>query len=323
MYPPPMRPLPHPIDSTELAAELGGVHHGPAQQLLAVSPLTEDAPGRLCFALSPPAQAHGCVLSASPIPGTCIVVPDPKAAFAQALRHLFAQHLSELGGEEPSVHPTAVCTSPVPAGIHIGPGVVVESEVTLAPGCILHAGAVVRRGCRIGPRTVLHPRVVLYPHVQLGADCVIHAGAVLGGPGFGLHPGSRGLEPLPHVGRLILEDGVRVGANCTIDRAFIETTLIGQGVMLDAQVHIGHNTVVGAGSVIAAQSGLSGSVRLEPGVILGGQVGVVDHITIGSTAQVGAGSGVMRDIPAGEVMLGSPADKKLRTLRRWARWRKE
>lgn len=318
-----MRLLPTPIDSTELAQSLGGVHHGPAQQLLAVAPVTEDAAGRLCFAVKPPDQAAGCILSSAPVPGTCIVVPDPKAAFAAALRLLFAAELSELGEERPSVHPTAVCTSPIPDGVHIGPGTVVESEVTLAPGCILHAGAVVRRGCSIGPNTVLHPRVVVYPHVQIGADCVIHAGAVLGGPGFGLHPGPAGLQPLPHVGRLVLEDGVRVGPNCTVDRAFIDTTLLARGVMLDAQVHVGHNTVVGAGSVIAAQSGLSGSVRLEPGVILGGQVGVVDHVTIGPNAQVGAGSGVMRDVPAGEVMLGSPADRRIKTLRRWARWRRE
>ena len=311
-----MQPLPSPLSSLAVAAQLGGVHGGPEQTLTHVAGLDQDHPGRLVF--STKAQGgQGCALVSQPVSGTHIVVPDPKGSFIQLLEQVFGD-----GRPPAGLHPTAVAPAGVPASVHLGPHSVVHATAVLHEGVVIGAGAVIGAGCEIGAGTWIHPKVVLYPGVVVGADCQIHAGSVLGGPGFGLHPGAKGLSPIPHIGRLILGNGVHVGANCTIDRAFISETRLGDGVMLDNQVHVGHNCRIGDGSVIAAQTGLSGSVTLEKGVILAGQVGVVDHVQIGAHAQVGAGSGVMRDVPAGRAVLGSPADLRVRTLRRWAGWLK-
>lgn len=310
-----MQPLPSPLSSLAVAAQLGGVHGGPEQTLTHVAGLDQDHPGRLVFSTKP-RPGQGCVLVSEPVPGTHIVVPDPKGSFIQLLEQVFGDGRPGAGR-----HPTAVALD-LPRSVHLGAHSVVEATASLGEGVVIGAGAVVGAGCQIGAGTWIHPKVVLYPGVIVGADCQIHAGSVLGGPGFGLHPGPEGLAPIPHIGRLILGDGVHVGANCTVDRAFISQTVLGDGVMLDNQVHIGHNCHIGDGSVIAAQTGLSGSVTLDKGVVLAGQVGVVDHVHIGAHAQVGAGSGVMRDVPAGRAVLGSPADLRVRTLRRWAGWLK-
>jgi UDP-3-O-[3-hydroxymyristoyl] glucosamine N-acyltransferase len=308
--------LPSPLSSLAVAAQIGGVHGGPEQTLTHVAGLDQDHPGRLVFSQKR-RGGQGCLLVADSVTGTHIVVPDPKGAFIQLLEQVFGDG-RPLAGR----HPTAVAPADVPQSVHLGPHSVVQATVVLHEGVVIGAGAVIGAGCEIGPGTWIHPKVVLYPGVVVGADCQIHAGSVLGGPGFGLHPGPKGLFPIPHIGRLILGNGVHVGANCTVDRAFISETTLGNGVMLDNQVHIGHNCRIGDGSIIAAQTGLSGSVTLEEGVILAGQVGVVDHVNIGAHAQVGAGSGVMRDVPAGRAVLGSPADLRVRTLRRWAAWLK-
>lgn len=311
-----MQPLPSPLSSLAVAVQLGGVHGGPEQTLTHVAGLDHDHPGALVFSTKARGGA-GCVLVSQAVPGTHIVVPDPKGAFIQLLEQVFGDRRPPAGR-----HPSAIAPADLPASVHLGPHSVVEATAALSEHVVIGAGAVIGAGCRIGPGTWIHPKVVLYPGVEVGADCQIHAGSVLGGPGFGLHPGARGLAPIPHIGRLILGNGVHIGAACTLDRAFIDRTVLGDGVMLDNQVHIGHNCHIHDGAVIAAQTGLSGSVTLEKGAVLAGQVGIVDHITVGAHAQVGAGSGVMRDVPAGRAVVGSPADLRVRTLRRWARWLK-
>jgi UDP-3-O-[3-hydroxymyristoyl] glucosamine N-acyltransferase len=169
---------------------------------------------------------------------------------------------------------------------------------------------------------MLFPNVVLYPNTQIGADCRIHAGTVIGADGFSYHPTAEGLRKVPQIGRVVIEDGVEIGANSTIDRAFLDETRIGQGSKIDNQVHIGHNAILGRSVVIAAQTGLAGSVTIGDGALLGGQVGVVEHTHIGKESRVGAQSGVNKDVDDGQTVLGTPAEPAMKMKRIYAALRK-
>ncbi|MBU1384304.1 MAG: UDP-3-O-(3-hydroxymyristoyl)glucosamine N-acyltransferase [Alphaproteobacteria bacterium] len=213
----------------------------------------------------------------------------------------------------------------------VTPAEVVEDDtVVLEPGVVLGAGARIGRGTRVGANTVIGPGV------HIGRDCVIGsnvtvgfaligdrvrllAGARIGEPGFGAAGSRTGPVDVPQLGRVILQDGVSVGANSCIDRGAYADTVIGENTKIDNLVMIGHNCVIGRNCLMAANTGISGSVTVGDNVIFGGKAGVGDHLTIGEGARVAAGAGVLQDIPAGETWSGYPA-KPLRQFLREAIW---
>ena len=231
----------------------------------------------------------GVLLCSTPIPDRCcITVKDPKHSFILVIKELF--HVEQF--PKPTIDSTAV----------------------------IHPGAVIMDGVTVGPRTTVFPNAVLYPKTTIGADCVVHAGAIIGASGFGVHPTPDGPVSIPHIGGVRIEDRVELGANTTIDRGFLEDTLIGADCRIDNQVHIGHNCRLGRGVIIAAQTGISGSVVIEDGVLIGGQAGIVEHTLIGKGARIGAQSGVTKDVPPGESVLGTPAHQAMKVKRLYAKW---
>lgn len=196
----------------------------------------------------------------------------------------------------------------------------------IAPDCHISAGVTIGRGTKIGPHTVIGPGV------QIGTDCIIGpnatisysligngvqilAGARLGEAGFGLLTEGDKLVAVPHYGRVIVQDGVYIGANTCVDRGMLGDTIIGEGSKIDNMSHIGHNTVLGRNVVMAAYAGVSGSVTIGDGVQLGGRVGIIDHVDIGALSQIAAGSNVLGSVPAGVVWGGIPA----RPIKAWHR----
>lgn len=162
----------------------------------------------------------------------------------------------------------------------------------------------------LGEHVVFGERVVVGHRVHIGASSVI------GGRGFGWATGPNGaVKQVPHLGGVVIEDDVYIGALCTIDAGVLVPTVIRCGAKIDAQVHVGHNCDIGAGTLIAAQSGFAGSVTVGRGVLVGGQVGVADHVTIGEGARIAAKSGVIGDVPAGVTVAGYPAVARSRWLR--------
>lgn len=201
-----------------------------------------------------------------------------------------------------------------------------EDGVELAPGVVIGPGAQIGRGTRIGANTVIGPGVTIGRDCQIGSNAsisfamigdrvMIYSNAVIGEAGFGATLGPSGIIDIPQLGRVIIQDGVTLGAGVTIDRGAYDDTSIGENTKIDNMVHIGHNTKIGRNCVMAAFVGISGSVTIGDGARFGGRAGVADHITIGDGAQVGGAAGVLKDIPAGEIWSGYPAQP----LRKWLR----
>jgi len=169
---------------------------------------------------------------------------------------------------------------------------------------------VIGEGCVIGRGAIIMPRV------RLGKGVVVGPNAVIGDAGFGFAVGPEGaVRAIPHLGGVVIEDDVHIGAGSTVAAGTLSPTVIRRGAKLDAQVHVGHNCEIGEGTMIAAQTGLAGSVVVGRGVMMGGQVGVADHVKIGDGAKIAGKSGVIGDVAAGLTVAGYPAVERPRWLR--------
>ncbi len=237
---------------------------------------------------------------------TVIRTRDPRSAAARVIRKLHPHPEPPTG-----VHPTAVLGPGVVLGksVHIGPLVSIGAGVHIGDHVSIGSGSVVGDYVHIGANTTPHPRVTLYPEVTLGEHVILHSGCVIGADGFGFVFTNGAYEKFPQVGRVDIGNRVEIGANCTIDRAALGVTVIGDGTKLDNMVHIAHNCRIGKNVVIAAQTGLSGGVIVEDYAVIGGQVGIGDKAIIQSKAVLGSGSGVLTSkiVRGGQVMWGTPA----------------
>jgi UDP-3-O-[3-hydroxymyristoyl] glucosamine N-acyltransferase len=192
----------------------------------------------------------------------------------------------------------------------IGPRAEIGSGTIVAANAVIGPDVMIGRGCVIGAGASIM-------HALIGDRVVIHPGCRIGQDGFGFITGGKPVK-VPQTGRVIIQNDVEIGAGTTIDRGGIRDTIIGEASKIDNQCQIGHNVVLGRHCVVVAQSGLSGSVTLEDYAALGGSVGLAPHVTIGRGAQVAARSGVMNDVPPGEVWGGYPAMPRKQWMRQQA-----
>jgi UDP-3-O-[3-hydroxymyristoyl] glucosamine N-acyltransferase len=229
---------------------------------------------------------------------------DPRLMFAQTIA-LFYQPFRP----SPSIHPSAVIAPDAEVGteVAIGAHVVIQAGAKIGNHVCIHPNVVVYPQASVGDRTILHANCVIHERTQIGADCVIHSGAVIGSEGFGFVPTAEGWYKMEQSGRTVLEDGVEVGCNTTIDRPSVGETRIGRNSKIDNLVQIGHGCQLAEACVMAAQGGLAGGVKLGKRVILGGQVGVANQAKIGEGVQAAAQSGIHNDIKPGEIVIGAPA----------------
>ena len=233
-----------------------------------------------------------------------IASPLPRKVFAQAIAVFYQPFHPEAG-----IHPTAVIhpTAQIGENVAIDAHVVIQAGVTIGDGVRIHPNVVIYPDVTIGDRTILHANCTIHERTQIGADCVIHSGAVIGAEGFGFVPVPEGWFKMQQSGHVILEDGVEVGCNSTIDRPALDTTLVKRNTKIDNLVHIAHGCQIGENCIMAGQVGMAGAVKIGNRVILAGQVGIVDHIEIGDGAIASAKAGIHHDIKAGEIVTGIPA----------------
>jgi UDP-3-O-[3-hydroxymyristoyl] glucosamine N-acyltransferase len=233
-----------------------------------------------------------------------LVTREPRLLFAQAIA-LFYQPFRPAAG----IHPTAVIdpTTQIGAGVAIGAHAVVHAGVILGDQVCIHPNVVVYPGAQIGDRTILYANCVIHERSQLGADCVIHSGAVIGSEGFGFVPTADGWFKMEQSGYVVLEDGVEIGCNSTVDRPAVGETRIGRNTKIDNLVQIGHECQIGSGCAMASQVGLAGGVEVGDRVILAGQVGIANRITIGSGTTATARAGIISDVEPRSLISGHPA----------------
>lgn len=238
------------------------------------------------------------------ITATLIKVPDAYAALASLLDMVNSLTPAKTGIEDMSyISPTAQLGDDnyVAAFAYISDKVVTGNKVKIYPNVWIGDNV------KIGNNVTIYGGAKIYHNCTIGDNCIIHAGAVIGSDGFGYSQQEGIYHKIPQMGNVILENDVEVGANTTIDRAVMGSTIIRQGVKLDNLIQIAHNCEVGTNTVMAAQVGIAGSTKIGDSVVLGGQVGIGGHITIGSKSQIGAQSGIISNIPEGSELLGSPA----------------
>jgi len=233
-----------------------------------------------------------------------IRVADPYLAFALLQRYFYPDKKAKgLRHASAVIHETADLADDV----DVGPLAVIGKHVRIGSGSRIGAGCIIEDGAIIGKGCILHSRAVVGASCELGNNVILQPGAVIGSDGFGYAWTGREHLKIPQTGRVLLENGVEIGANTCIDRGAIGDTVIGRGVKLDNLIQVGHNVTIGAYSIMASQVGISGSTVIGQGCQFGGQVGTAGHLHIGDGCKIAAKSGVPGDLEAGGTYAGIPA----------------
>lgn len=283
-----------------LGDEIAAVRGDALRPIERVSPLSDCSAGALVYIKAtdaPPAglEVEGVTIICSAAVAdriddervTLLLSETPRLTFMRALGRFF-----------PPPRP--------PAGVH--PSAVVDAEAAVDPTASIGPNVTIGRGSVVGPRTVLHPNVTVYHGVRIGADVTVHSGTVIGADGFGYERSEDGaLEKFVHVGGVVIEDGVEIGSNTSIDRGTLGDTIIRRGVRIDNQCHISHNVVIGADAAVIAQSMIGGSVRIGERAWLAPAAVVINQRRVGEEATVGLAAVVVKDVPPGATVMGSPA----------------
>lgn len=243
-----------------------------------------------------------------------IRVRNARVAAAQVLELFFP-----VAHYAPAIHSSAIVdpTAKIDPTAHIGPNCVIGAGTIIGARVVLIGGNHLGFDCRVGDDTRLYPHVVLYAGTQLGRRVAIHAGTVIGADGYGYVFDQGRHRKIPQVGNIIIHDDVEIGANCTMDRAALSSTIIGEGCKIDNLVHFGHNVIFGKHCLVMGQCGIAGSTQFGDYCVIASQTGVTGHLKIGRQVTVGGKSGVTRDVADGETVMGFPAVPDKQAKRQW------
>ena len=235
-----------------------------------------------------------------------ILVQNARGAMGQLLQLVSkAMNPAKHGNEQPCFISEGVS---IPDDAYVGAFAYIGKNVRIGKGVQLYPNVFIGDNVTIGDNTILYAGVKVYAHCRIGADCILHAGVVIGSDGFGFEPDAQGVnQKIPQIGNVIIEDDVEIGANTTIDRAMMGSTIIRKNVKIDNLVQIGHNVEVGESTFLCAQVGIAGSSKIGKHCVLTGQVGVAGHLEIADNCIFGAQSGVAGNIRKPGTYMGSPA----------------
>ena len=306
--------------AAQIAAIIKGKVEGDANAAVASFGKIEEAQnGQLSFLANPKYEDYLYTTSASiiiineslelkkPVAATLIRVPDAYIAFATLLETYQQLEAQQLTGIQQPVYMDV--SAKMGDQVFIGAFTYIGEIVIIGSGVKIYPNSYIGNHTIIGDNSVIHPGVKIYHNTVIGKNVAIHAGTVIGSDGFGFAPQADGsYKKVPQMGNVVIEDNVEIGANTTIDRATIGSTVIKAGAKLDNLLQIAHNVEIGNNSVIAAQAGISGSTKIGNNVMIGGQAGIVGHIQIADGSKINAQSGVSKSIKTpGAAVTGSPA----------------
>ncbi len=304
------------------AAQIAGILEGevignPDAEVFKLAKIEEGTEGSLTFLANPKYAnfiyttkstitiVNNDFLPENKLSTTLIKVEDAYQSFSKLLEYYNQVKLMKSGIEEPSVISENVTYGEnlyLGSFSYIGKNVVIGNNVKIYPNCFIGDNV------SLGDNCILFAGVKIYSESEIGNNCTFHSGCVIGSDGFGFAPTEDGtFSKIPQIGNVIIENDVEVGANTTIDRATLGTTLIRKGVKLDNHIQVAHNVEIGENTVIAAQTGIAGSTKIGNNCLIGGQVGIAGHITIGNNVRIQAQSGVGKNVSDGEILQGSPA----------------
>ncbi len=306
---------------SEIAAFLSANFIGEDREIRGVSTLDDAGPSDLSFLANPhytEKALHtraGAIITKGRL--SCdntsqIITDNPYLAFARVVRLFVPEKEFKPGVSDAAfIHPDAV----IDESATIFPFVYVGKNARIGDKCVIFPHCYIGEDVVVSSETVIYPGVVVYDGCEIGKRCIIHSGVIIGSDGFGFSwDGKRHLK-VPQVGKVVIENDVEIGSNCTIDRAALAETRIGTDVKMDNLVQIGHNVVVGEHTIIVSQTGIAGSAKIGKNVILAGQCGVGGHIKVGDHSIAGARAGIAKDVKPGMVISGYPAMEHKRWLR--------
>lgn len=304
--------------ANQIADMVGGIVEGDGTTTVSTFAKIEDGhTGALSF-LSNPKYNHYIYQTGSsvvlvkkdfipehPVRATLVRVDDPYATIARLLD--IAVDLLEpkyQGVEQPCYVSDGV---ELPDDVYIGAFAYIGRGVKIGKGVKIFPQVYLGDNVSVGAGSILKPGVKVYHNCRIGERCVLHSGCVIGADGFGFAPTEAGYKKIPQLGNVVIADAVELGANTTVDRAVMGSTVIGKGTKLDNLVQIAHNCQIGEHTVMAAQVGIAGSTKIGDRCMFGGQVGIAGHIAVGDRVQLGAKTGVVSNIPSDARMMGAPA----------------
>ena len=235
-----------------------------------------------------------------------IICDNPDLTFSKAIAFFAPEPIKF----KPGIHPSAVIdpSAKIGTGVHIGPNAVIDEGAEIGNNTVIGAGTYIGHFTKVGENCLIYANVSIRERCVLGNRIIIHPGTSIGSDGYGFAPGPQGIIKIPQMGIVQIDDDVEIGANCAIDRARFGKTWLKRGVKLDNIVHIAHNVVIGEFSLLIGQCGVAGSTEIGRGAIIAAQAGINGHITIGDGAKVASTSGVVKSVPPGAEVVGTPAE---------------
>jgi UDP-3-O-[3-hydroxymyristoyl] glucosamine N-acyltransferase len=305
----------------------GTIEGNPDTTVTSFGKIEEAAAGQLSFLANPKYEDYLYTTKASliivneslqlqkNISATLVRVKDAYSAFATLLTTYQNLKAQQRKGIETPSHIANSAT--LGADVFVGAFAYIGEKVSIGNNTKIFPGAYIAENVSIGNNTTIHAGVKIYEDCVIGNDVIIHAGTVIGSDGFGFAPQPDGsYQKVPQIGNVLIEDQVEIGANTTIDRATMGSTIIKKGVKLDNLIQIAHNVEIGSQTVIAAQTGISGSTKLGQKIMIGGQAGIAGHLTIANGVKIAGGAGVTKNLDGeGKSYAGFPAEDAKQSLK--------
>lgn len=308
------------LNARQLAEILHGTVDGdPEAKVTSFAKIEHGKPGQLCFFANPKYEQYVYTSRASvllvnldfqpkqPVTPTLVRVENAYSALADLLKYMSEQ--KKKYRRRRSLRSRIAWSAKLGKRVSVGDFVTIGKDCIIGEGTIIHDNVTIGAGTKIGSYCIIYPGVHIFPGMVIGDRVILHAGCIIGDDGFGNAQQPDGSwRKIEHVGNVIIGNDVEIGSNTTVDRAPMESTIIGDGVRIDNLCQIAHNVIIGKHTVMAAQTGIAGSAQIGEYCIIAGQVGIVGHIKVADHTTIGAQAGVIGAVrKPGETLLGMPA----------------